>query len=140
MSLGNFPRAGDSCPLPPPGETKVDDPRGSVRGQTPQPASQPAQQLLRAARLPACGLELVPRYVLFGQQSLEKMCELAANVEKLGDCALKKSRFLAYFVEEQATMGLPPCRSTWGELNSAALCRWGMCSAVHHTPHLVLLL
>lgn len=41
-------------------------------GQTPNAASQPARQLLSGEGLAACGLDLVPRYILFGPQSLEK--------------------------------------------------------------------
>lgn len=72
VSLGNLPRVGGLCPLPAPGETEVDNSAGSAHGQIPDPASWPVRQLIGGTRLAACGLDLVPRCVLFGPQSPEK--------------------------------------------------------------------
>lgn len=66
--FGNLPRVHSSCPLPALWETKLDNPRVLSRSQT-QPVS-------LSNRLPdgqaACGLDLVPTYILLGPYSLEK--------------------------------------------------------------------
>lgn len=59
-------------PLPPLGETEEDNPRGSVQWPNPKPGQSAGPTAPRWSRLAACGLDLVPRYIMFGPQSLEK--------------------------------------------------------------------